>query len=107
MLTQGRMTDLELLQNYATRRDEAAFAELVKRHATWLSAAARRRVRDPQLADDVVQAVFVLLAQKAGSIRRETVLSAWLFRVLHYASLAALRAERKRKHHEQQAADMA
>src|SRR4051812_5775702 len=100
------MTDLELLQRYAETRDERAFAQLVARHAGWMSAAARRRVHDPQAADDVVQAAFVLLARKASSLRGETVLSAWLFRALHYACLATLRTERLRKHHEQQAAAM-
>src|SRR5688572_19042801 len=100
------MTDAQLLSQFIDDRSEAAFAELVRRHIGWVSAAARRRLRDATLADDATQATFILLAQKAPKLRRETVLSAWLFAALRYTCIATQRAERRRKHHQQQAAIM-
>ena len=85
------MTDAQLLEQFVATASQPAFAALVERHIGWVSAVARRRVRDPHMADDVTQAVFILLAQKAKSLTRETVLSAWLFQATRYASMAALR----------------
>lgn len=53
------MSDWELLEDYVKRRSEAAFAELVRRHINWVHSVALRRVGDPGLAEDIVQAAFV------------------------------------------------
>ena len=57
------MTDGELLQRYAAGRDAEVFAELVRRHGGMVHATASRLAREE--AEDVTQAVFLLLAQKA------------------------------------------
>jgi RNA polymerase sigma factor (sigma-70 family) len=64
-------------------------------------------VRNPQLAEDVTQAVFILLAKKAAGLRRETVPAAWLLAATRYASLDALKMESRRRKHEARAAQMA
>lgn len=74
------MTDDELLQQFDQSRCSSAFDELVRRHLDWVYSAALRRTKDAHLAEDVTQATFLVLAQKAGSIR-ERVLAAWLFQV--------------------------
>ena len=94
------MDDWELLQAYARQRSEAAFTELVQRHLDWVYCAARRQVDDSQLAEDVAQAVFVLLARKADSLGRGTILGGWLFRTTRFVASRALRAEIRRKHRE-------
>lgn len=100
-------SDLELLTRFKQARNEAAFAELVRRHLGWVHASARRRVGSDALADDVAQAVFIVLAQNTPNFRPDFVLSAWLFRVLSFAVRRALRSERRRRYHESQAAAMA
>ncbi|MBN9690879.1 MAG: sigma-70 family RNA polymerase sigma factor [Verrucomicrobia bacterium] len=94
------MNDSELLQAWATQRDETAFAQLVSRHLDTVYAAARRQVGPSPLADDVAQAVFLVLARKAGSLSPRVVLSGWLLRTTRFVAARALRAEQRRSQHE-------
>jgi RNA polymerase sigma factor (sigma-70 family) len=86
--------DWELLREYAKTRSDAAFAELVRRYIDFVySTALRRTHRDTHLAEDITQAVFVILARKAGTIRAGVVLSGWLHRAARYVAANALRRE--------------
>jgi RNA polymerase sigma factor (sigma-70 family) len=92
--------DMALLREYAAHNSEAAFEELVSRRVHFVYAAALRQVRDPYLAEEVAQAVFIILAQKAGRIQGGTLLTGWLFKTTRFAALAHLRAAAKRRQHE-------
>ena len=98
--------DSELLQLFAKNRSETVFAELVQRHLNWVHSAALRQVGDPHLAQDVAQTVFILLARKAGNLRRGTILAGWLFRTTHFVAACALRSERRRRAREEAASAM-
>jgi RNA polymerase sigma factor (sigma-70 family) len=100
------MNDWELIQHYRRNGSERAFETVVKRHVDFVYCAALRQVRDPSLAEDVSQAVFVLLAQKAKSFRSGTVLVSWLFRTTRYIASRALRSEYRRQRREIEAAHM-
>jgi RNA polymerase sigma factor (sigma-70 family) len=99
-------TDAQLLREYVQSKSPDAFAELAARHAHWVYSSALRRVRNPHLAEDVAQAVFIILAQKASKLRPDVPLNAWLFQVTRHASAHALRANARRKRHERMAATM-
>ena len=78
-------SDQAILETFAATRDAGAFEELVRRYSRLVYSAAVRQVRDPHLAEDITQAVFIVLARQAGSIRRDVVLPAWLFTVTRHA----------------------
>src|SRR5690349_6929447 len=97
------MNDEQLLTRFIEVGDEGAFAAVVRRHAGWVMAAASRQLRDRQLAEDAVQVVFILLAQKAAVMNRQK-LSGWLFNTLRYTVRNIRRAGKRRSIHEQAAA---
>src|ERR1051325_7949302 len=95
------MTDWELIQQYAETRSEEAFAELVRRHLSWVYSVALRKVGQSQLAEEVVQSVFALLARTANSLRSGTIVSGWLFRTTCFVGSRALRSEQRQKNREE------
>ena len=99
------MTDNNLLQRFVEDRSEAAFDELVRTHKNFVYSVCHRIVGDADLASDVTQAVFLLLAEKAQSLSPGIVLSGWLFRTAHFASRNAMRAENNRRYFERKAAE--
>src|SRR4051795_5774048 len=96
--TYGMGDDLELLREYSQRGSEDAFRALVERHAGMVHGAALRMVRDAALAQDITQAVFILLARKAGEFKNGTVVAGWLYRTTRFSALQTLRSERRRQH---------
>ena len=96
-------SDVELLVEYAAHQSETAFAQLVERHIALVHSAALRQVGDPHLAEEITQAVFIVLARKAGSLGGKTVLAGWLCRTAHFAARDALKMQRRRQQREHNA----
>lgn len=67
--------DAELLKHFEQRRDQAAFAELVRRHGGMVLATVRRIVQRQQDAEDAYQATFFALAKSARSLRKQSALA--------------------------------
>lgn len=97
------LNDMELVREYAVRRSEEAFATLVSRHIDLVYSTALRQVRNHHQAQDVTQAVFVILARKAASLRPGTVLAGWLFRTARLTATQHIRSELRRARREQKA----
>jgi RNA polymerase sigma factor (sigma-70 family) len=95
--------DLNLLREFARNNSEAAFATLVSRHVNLVYSVALRQVHDSHLAEEITQAVFIILARKADSLGDKTILPGWLCRTARYASANALTIQRRRQHREQEA----
>ncbi len=95
--------DLVLLRQYARNGSGEAFAALVTRYINLVYSAALRQVHDPHLAEEITQAVFIILARKAGSLGNNTILSGWLCRTARYAAANALKIRMRRQQREQEA----
>ena len=104
-MSDERVDDRELMRRAAAGSRDAV-AEIARRYVGFVYAAALRQVRDAHLAEDVTQAVFVILAQKAGRIKAGAPLHAWLFTTTRYAAAHATKLRHRRQFHERQAAEM-
>src|SRR5262249_48325209 len=80
--------DQQLLERFVRRHDEGAFAALLERHGPMVLGGCRRALRDERLAEDVLQATFLVLVRNAGAVRKRPSLGSWLHGV-------ALRLARK------------
>ena len=94
--------DRRLLRLYVRRGSQAAFSRLAARHLKLVYSTCLRELRDPDMAEDVTQAVFLLLARKAQTLQGESQVSGWLFRTAYFASRNVLRQERRRGRREAQ-----
>jgi RNA polymerase sigma factor (sigma-70 family) len=99
-----RLGDEDLLRQFVVSQDEDAFAELMRRHASLVLGVAQRIVGHRQDAEDVFQATFLILARKAGSIRRRASLPNFLHGVALRLARKALVTSARRQRREQQAA---
>ena len=93
-------TDGRLLGEFVRSRDEAAFAELVRRHGPAVWAVCRRLVPDRHLAEDAFQAVFLTLARKADRLAGWESVGGWLREVARRVGRNARRAAARRRAHE-------
>lgn len=103
-------SDPQLLREYVEHGTEAAFGEIVARHADLVYSAALRQVGSPDLASDIAQSVFTDLARKAPSLACKLgdgeALVGWLYRGTRYAALTFLRDERRRLTRERQVMEL-
>jgi RNA polymerase sigma factor (sigma-70 family) len=96
--------DDQVLRQYLVSGDQEAFTRLMRRHLNLVYAAALRQVREPSLAEDITQAVFIVLHQKAAQLRAMPTLAGWLLTVTRYAAMDAMRKQLRLKHRERSAA---
>ncbi len=99
----GELNDIALLGEYSRSGSEEAFASLVTRHVNLVYSVALRHVRVPAHAEEIAQAVFVILARKARSLGHVQILEGWLHETTRLTALSFLRGERRRQVREQEA----
>jgi RNA polymerase sigma factor (sigma-70 family) len=95
--------DMDLVREFARDHSEAAFTELVRRHLNLVYSIARRRTDSDGDAQDVSQAVFVILARKAADLRARAVLTGWLYETTRYTAACMQRTNARRHAREQEA----
>ena len=106
----GDLSDGQLLDRVNDSkgdRAEAAFAVLVERHGPMVLRVCRDVVGNPHDAEDACQAVFLVLARKAGSVRSRESAAGWLFGVARKVSSRARLDEARRREHERRKAELA
>ena len=99
----GLLEDRLLLQRFVKDNSQEAFAALTARYLNLVYAVCRRELADADTAEDVTQAVFLILARKAPRLGRNVVLSGWLFQTARFAAKNARLREQRRRHYEEKA----
>ncbi len=95
--------DSALLREYAENQSEEAFAALVSRHINLVYSVALRHVGDRIHAEEITQAVFIILAKKALRLRHDRALSSWLFQATRLTAANFIRSEARRHRRQQEA----
>jgi RNA polymerase sigma factor (sigma-70 family) len=99
-------SDAQLLTEFVTARDEAAFAALVRRHGPMVLGVCRRILDHTQDAEDVFQATFLVLARKAYAVMRRETVGTWLYRVAYRTAQEARSMRTRRRAKERQVANL-
>jgi RNA polymerase sigma factor (sigma-70 family) len=95
--------DMDLFQEFARHNSETAFAALVQRHINLVYSVALRYTANPGDAQDVTQAVFIILARKAVRLNDRTVLTGWFYETTRLTAAGWLRTQKRRQTREQEA----
>jgi len=94
---------MDLLREYAHKNSQEAFSTLVARHVNMVYSVALRKTGNHGAAEEITQAVFVILAKKVAVLRQETILTGWLYHTARLTSASFLRGEYRRMRREQEA----
>jgi RNA polymerase sigma factor (sigma-70 family) len=99
----SELDDHQLLAEFARCRSEAAFTELVRRYAGLVYSTAFRFCNNPHHAEEITQAVFIILARKAETLSPRVVLSGWFYQTARLTAANFVKGEIRRRHREQEA----
>jgi RNA polymerase sigma factor (sigma-70 family) len=99
-------TDSQLLEYFVSRRDEAAFEALVRRHGPMVFAVCRRVIGNLHDAEDAFQASFLVLARKAASVSPREAVGNWLYGVAYRTARRARAVSARQRAREKQVKDM-
>src|SRR5262245_38338149 len=101
--TLQQCTDAQLLERFAARNSETAFAILVERHGPLVHAVCHRVLQNSDDAEDAFQAAFLVLARKAHTIQKHQALASWLYKVAYRIALRARTDIARRRDQEREA----
>jgi RNA polymerase sigma factor (sigma-70 family) len=97
------LTDSQLLEAFLSRREDAAFEALLRRHGPMVLGVCRRVLRNTHDAEDAFQATFMVLTRKASSLRSRELLANWLYGVAYRTARKAQAMNAKRRSKERRA----
>src|SRR5580704_722716 len=97
------LDDIALLRQYSEQNSEEAFATLVTRHIDKVYSVALRHTGNPHRAEEIAQAVFVILARKSSHLSKHIILEGWLYETARLTAMTFIRSEIRRARREQEA----
>ena len=103
------LTDGQLLERFVAGRDESAeagFAALVDRHGPMVLRVCRQVLGDAHDAEDAFQATFLVLARRAGSVRKRESVASWLYGIAQRVARRSQADAARRREHERRRAAM-
>src|SRR5262249_47993005 len=100
------VSDGQLLEQFISRRDEAAFAALVRRHGPLVLGVCRRMIGNIHDAEDAFQATFLVLARRAATIVPREAVGNWLYGVAYRTARRAKASAARRWLREKQVKNM-
>jgi RNA polymerase sigma factor (sigma-70 family) len=95
--------DHALLRQFVESHSDEAFAGLVERYVNLVYSVALRQTGGAADAEEITQAVFIVLAKKAGELRHDKAISSWLFQATRLTANNFIRSEMRRHRREQEA----
>jgi uncharacterized protein (TIGR03435 family) len=99
----AELNDHQLLAEYACRGSEEAFAALVNRYVNLVYSTGLRCTGNAQHAEEIVQAVFIILARKAGKLSCRVSVPGWLYQTARLTAANLNKKEHRRVRREQDA----
>ncbi len=103
---EDRMEDRQLLRQFVEHNSQEAFSILTQRYTRLVYSVCHRELEDAETAEDVTQAVFLILARKAPHLSRRVVLSGWLFQTARFAARNARTRQARRMAAEQKRSEL-
>jgi RNA polymerase sigma factor (sigma-70 family) len=100
------MSDSQLLERFIARRDESSFGLLLRRHGGMVLHVCRRVLHHSQDTEDAFQGTFLLLAQRASSIRKHESVASWLYGVAYRLAIKSRARACRRQAKEKRAVEM-
>src|SRR5580658_10896177 len=97
------LDDNTLLREYTDHNSEEASAVLVTRHVNKVYSVALRHTGNPHQAEEITQAVFIILARKSSHLGKRVIVEGWLYQTARLTALAFVRSEIRRVHREEKA----
>jgi RNA polymerase sigma factor (sigma-70 family) len=97
------LDDIALLRQYSEQNSGEAFATLVTRHIDRVYSVALRHTGNPHSAEEITQAVFVILARKSSRLSKHVILEGWLYETARLTAMTFIRSEIRRARREQEA----
>ena len=90
-------SDAELVGRFVATKEEAAFAELVRRHSGLVMSVCRRVLRDGHDIDDVFQATFLVFVRDAARVKKQASLASWLYGVAYRLAVRVAQQRQQRR----------